>query len=108
MQTLSGTPGHHTRKDISGQTFGRWYAVYFDHVDKHGNAMWFCLCACGNEGVIRGHVLRSGKTTSCGCYQKELAKELFTKRWDEYRNRLLRDLFTVGLYPQGKPKEKRK
>ena len=68
--------------------------------------MWWCRCACGNDGVIRGHVLRAGKTTSCGCYQKEPAKELYTKRWDEYRERLIREHFSLPAYIQwGRQKE---
>jgi hypothetical protein len=30
-----------------------------------------CLCECGNQKNIRISDLRSGSTTSCGCYRKE-------------------------------------
>jgi hypothetical protein len=32
---------------------------------------WRCRCDCGNEKIIFGQSLRSGNTTSCGCYQLE-------------------------------------
>ena len=34
---------------------------------KSKQASWLCLCDCGNESVVLGGNLRSGRTTSCGC-----------------------------------------
>lgn len=40
-----------------------------------GTVKWVCRCSCGNTCVVSGCNLRSGKTLSCGCYQKEMASE---------------------------------
>ncbi len=37
---------------------------------------WHCLCDCGNEVVVDGAAIRSGNTTSCGCYHREVSKQL--------------------------------
>jgi hypothetical protein len=105
MQPLADTPGYHTRKDETGNRYGRLVVASFDHVDNRGNARWNCHCDCGNDTVQRGSVLRRGETVSCGCFHREQAAELCNTRWDEYRNRLIRAFFTDGLYPQGKPKQ---
>ena len=36
---------------------------------------WNCICQCGNTVIVRGDQLRSGIAKSCGCLQKEIAKE---------------------------------
>jgi len=34
---------------------------------KSGRLSWRCRCDCGNEVIVDGGDLRSGKTMSCGC-----------------------------------------
>lgn len=34
-----------------------------------------CRCECGTEKILRNNFLRSGKTRSCGCLQRDLARE---------------------------------
>lgn len=65
-------------QDISGQRFFRLIAVDFSHRNKHGQAMWTCLCDCGQIKVIGANALRSGATKSCGCYNRERAAETAT------------------------------
>lgn len=55
--------------DIKGQKFGK-LTVLFEieentRVDRH--TYWQCKCDCGNECVVSGKQLRTGKTKSCGC-----------------------------------------
>lgn len=38
-------------------------------------ATWFCKCICGKNVEVRGISLRNGDTKSCGCLQKERARE---------------------------------
>ena len=39
---------------------------------SNGHVLWECRCACGTERhVVYGGDLRSGKTLSCGCWQRE-------------------------------------
>lgn len=35
--------------------------------NRRGDALWRCLCDCGNETVVKTNNLTSGKTKSCGC-----------------------------------------
>jgi len=61
-------------KDETGNTYGRTTVIKFSHVNKHRMAMWHCLCECGTKTVVCGNDLRSGVTTSCGCYRAEIEK----------------------------------
>lgn len=42
-------------------------------------AYWLCQCDCGNKKVIVGDSLRSGDSTSCGCFQRERISKRSTK-----------------------------
>ena len=59
--------------EIIGKKFGRLTVLAFSH--SRGYAKYYvCRCDCGkNKVVLKGNIL-SGKTKSCGCYQKEMAK----------------------------------
>lgn len=70
--------------DISGMKFGKARVLYRASNDKYGNAMWSCMCDCGTRFITLGHHLRSGKTKSCGCLQKESAKALKYKHGYSY------------------------
>ena len=43
---------------------------------------FLCLCVCGNMAYVLINNLFNGNTTSCGCYQKEMAKNTQTKHND--------------------------
>jgi len=59
-------------KNIAGKTFGRLTVLEFSHT-KNGEALWKCKCSCGNSSIVMGGNLRRGTSTSCGCYQREVA-----------------------------------
>lgn len=61
------------RIDLTGQQFGRLTVIERDTSSKR--SAWFCRCSCGNIKSVQMTHLRSGATTSCGCYQKERASE---------------------------------
>ena len=61
--------------DITGHRYGRLVAVERASSNKHHFATWLCKCDCGNEVVVVGNHLRNGNTKSCGCLQRELARE---------------------------------
>lgn len=63
--------------DLTGQVFERLTVVERDHV-KDGLVFWKCLCTCGQKILVRTKSLRSGNTKSCGCLQKQRAKEANT------------------------------
>ena len=59
--------------DFTGRVFGRLT------VERRGPpnhryqcVMWLCRCACGNTKSVSANSLRSGRTTSCGCFRKEV------------------------------------
>ena len=70
------------RIDLTGQRFGRLVVISKDEeVSKQKKvAYWNCICDCGNiTKPIRGDSLRNGNTQSCGCLQKEKAKQ----KWED-------------------------
>lgn len=65
--------------DLSGQRFGRLTAIRkIGKANGHG-ALWLCSCDCGKDTETRAQYLRSGATTSCGCYRTELLAERMKK-----------------------------
>lgn len=66
--------------DISGQKFGRLTVISHCGSNKEGKSLWLCKCDCdGKEVTVIGKELRNGHTQSCGCLQRERAKEANTK-----------------------------
>ena len=61
--------------DLSGKKFGRLTAISQFGVDRHGQAIWKCVCSCGNTTNVLGSNLRRGMSKSCGCYAVERARE---------------------------------
>lgn len=66
------------RIDLAGQKFGR-LTVIRSAGTQNNRAMWLCRCECGKELIVEGHKLRNGNTKSCGCYQRDRAKESQTR-----------------------------
>lgn len=44
-----------------------------------------CLCDCGNKIWVNASNLKNGHTTSCGCYQKEVALKTNLKYLEKHR-----------------------
>lgn len=67
--------------DLTGRRFGRLLVIkrVDDHVTSGGQrkVMYMCVCSCGIEKEIAGCDLRSGRTTSCGCRNRECIHERF-------------------------------
>lgn len=66
--------------DLTGQRFGRLTVIKRaeDRIRKSGKheICWLCKCDCGNEKVVSRDNLKSGKTLSCGCLNKEIIGSL--------------------------------
>ena len=60
------------KTDLVGQRFGRLVVKEFAGRDRGNNALWSCLCDCGNNRIVRDANLKTGHTQSCGCYCMEL------------------------------------
>lgn len=59
-------------KDISGNKYTR-LTVVSRAENKGDKTRWNCECDCGGKVIVFSQYLKSGKTKSCGCYQKEQA-----------------------------------
>lgn len=62
-------------KDITGQKFGRWTALYKGEQNDKGNTCWICQCDCGTIRSVEYSRLINGSSKSCGCYQKYAASK---------------------------------
>lgn len=55
--------------------YGRLTIITEAPKDKYGKRCVRCLCDCGNEvPVVNLRSLKTGNTTSCGCYRLEVAR----------------------------------
>lgn len=66
--------------DLTGKRFNRLTVLSFVKRDKYYNSYWLCRCDCGNEIIVTAGRLRSNHTKSCGCYMKEIAKNICIER----------------------------
>lgn len=57
--------------DLSGRRFGRLVVIGRAENTPEGKARWLCRCDCGKENATEGQGLRSGRTKSCGCLNRE-------------------------------------
>jgi hypothetical protein len=81
---------------LQGQTFGR-LTVLSEAQQIGYERYWLCICKCGTQKTARQTDLKSGGTSSCGCFRKEVSrKKLFvhglkdTKEYTSYRGMLNR------------------
>jgi hypothetical protein len=65
--------------DITGRRFGRLVVIGLAGSTKQDLLKWECRCDCGKVTIVVGTSLRSGKTRSCGCLQRDRAHETFFK-----------------------------
>lgn len=61
--------------DLTGMRFGRLTVLERQGSNNRGQALWGCVCDCGNEVVVESWSLRGGNTQSCGCLWKERVRE---------------------------------
>lgn len=65
--------------DLTGRRFGRLVVVERGANRKNGSARWVCKCDCGRITVVNAYHLKSGHTTSCGCFHNENAAFIMEK-----------------------------
>lgn len=61
--------------DMAGKKFNRLLAVKYIKNPKANGATWEFLCDCGTVKIMHGQPVRLGLVKSCGCLNKELARE---------------------------------
>ena len=64
--------------DLTGQPFGRLLVLYECGRSKGGNVLWKCRCDCGNECIVGSDALKTQRTQSCGCLQRDRTRERMT------------------------------
>jgi hypothetical protein len=57
--------------DLTGQVFGRLTVVSLNR-NQNWFDYWNCECSCGAYKIIRWDSLATSKSTSCGCYSREV------------------------------------
>ena len=65
-------------QNLTGYRFGKLLVIKDSGERQSKNVKWLCKCDCGNEKAIVRSSLILGKTKSCGCLQKRVAKNFIT------------------------------
>ena len=87
------------RIDLTGKRFGRLVVQEMLWIQPHTKCR--CLCDCGNETIVINTGLTSGKTQSCGCYQRDRAVEANT---EDFTNKVnAAGIRFIRRYKQSKP-----
>ncbi len=68
------------KEDLTGRKIGRLLIVK-EVTSAEPGRHWLCFCECGNEEYVTStsHLNRKSGIKSCGCYGKDLVKELSKK-----------------------------
>lgn len=57
---------------MPGAVFGRLTVLSATSKrNSHGDIIYLCSCACGNEKLTTSYLLKSGHVRSCGCLRKD-------------------------------------
>jgi hypothetical protein len=72
--------------ELTGKRFARLFVIKRVGA-KRGRSMWLCACDCGNQTVKVGLEIKSGRTKSCGCWQRSLRLIHGMTRTTEYQTR---------------------
>lgn len=70
-------------EDLTGRVFGRWTVLGLDAERSIGRRKyWKCQCCCELKTIksVRQDGLKSGKNSSCSCYNKEQIKKTAKER----------------------------
>jgi len=66
-------------RELAGETFGRWTvlarAPNRQQPRNRYVTYWLCRCECGTEREVSTQNLVQGRTTSCGCRNREVSTE---------------------------------
>lgn len=61
--------------NLAGQVFGRWTVSRSYVPDGGGPSLAEATCACGTKRTVLTNSLRQGRSRSCGCYSRAVARE---------------------------------
>lgn len=62
------------KQNLIGRKFGKLLVIDLVKLDESPKRkhIWKTICDCGVEKITNSYCLKYKKTTSCGCYQKEM------------------------------------
>lgn len=92
-----------------GMTFGSWEVisespgcVYLHKGRRSRRRHFLCLCVCGTKRNVSLNNLLNGKSTSCGCYRREVRRESYLAWRNSFGSELafsrhLSELVRAGL-----------
>lgn len=61
--------------DLTGSRFGRLLVIRRVGNGPQRQTVWLCSCDCGASTEVKAGHLRSGNTTSCGCWKQQILHE---------------------------------
>ena len=72
--------------NLKSMTFGKLQVIERVGSNKSKQALWLCECQCKNKTklIVIGSDLIRGHTKSCGCLQKEIARNTQTKHGQSF------------------------
>lgn len=79
-------------KDLTGNIYTYLKVIDYNSNTYNNNALWNCLCKCGNTVVVLGSSLKTGNTKSCGCYASR--KDRIIKHKD-YSEKLINNFYII-------------
>lgn len=95
---------------LEGKKFGRFLVIEKSTELVYGRRGWLCRCECGTEKIKATNMLTSGKASSCGCLQREVARATqFRRRKCETKEQALASRYVVapsGCWEWTKRKDK--
>ena len=101
-----------------GDKFGRLTVLSLKRENGWDRTKAECRCECGNVTILDFTHLRSGNTKSCGCYKKDVTRELFSihnksktilyKTWKNIKTRIYnknsKEILAIVLFSYAKVK----
>lgn len=71
------------KNDLTSCKFGMLTVIkrVENHIQPNGSSkvMYLCKCDCGNNSIVAASHLKSGHTSSCGCLNDKILKDVLTK-----------------------------
>lgn len=61
---------------LNGKKFGKLLVIKRVENSPSGKTRWMCKCDCGADIVVTADALKTGHTTSCGCYHRQRSSEV--------------------------------
>lgn len=89
--------------DITGKKFGKLTPIRLIGKSKSGGCIWECRCDCGNITKVSLNNLKSGNTTSCGCYMKEVNSKSMKEHTKPYINSNFIEGTNIDAIKKNKP-----